>query len=160
MLDAQIGHEKTLTGLMTALAGANIIYGSGLLESGISYSHAQLVMDNDFFRMIKFVLKGIPVNDETLAIDVIKELGPGNDYMLTDHTMKYMRNIGSAPDIIDRNNRTGWEAVSNKDMATMAQEKAEYILKNHKPSVPISEETMKKVHAIVQEADEEADEAK
>lgn len=159
MLDAQIGHEKTLTGLLTALAGANIIYGSGLLESGISYSHAQLVMDNDFFRMIKYVLKGIPVNDETLAIDVIKELGPGGDYMMSEHTMKYMRDIGSNPDLIDRNNRAGWEVQGKKDMSTAAMEKAEDIIKNHKPSIALSDEVIKGMHAIVEEADNIAAEA-
>ncbi|NIO04388.1 MAG: Trimethylamine methyltransferase MttB, partial [Proteobacteria bacterium] len=59
-----------------ALAGANLIYGLGMLEMGMTLSFAQLVMDNEFARMIKHVVKGIPVNDETLAVDVIREIGP------------------------------------------------------------------------------------
>ena len=139
--------------MLAALAGANIIYGSGLLEAGISYSHAQVVMDNDFFRMIKYVLKGIPVNDETLAIDVIKEMGPGADYMMAEHTMKYMRNIGSDPGLIDRNNRASWEEKGGKDMTTLAMEKAEDIIENHKPSQSLSEDVLKEIRRIVEEAD-------
>ena len=142
--------------MLTALAGANIIYGSGLLESGISYSHAQLVMDNDFFRMIKYILNGIPVNDETLAVDVIKEIGPGGDFMMSEHTMSYMRDIGSDSGLIDRNNRAGWEANGKKDMSVLAMEKAEDIIKNHKPSKPLSEDIIKEMHRIVEEADHAA----
>lgn len=144
-----------MTGLLTALSGANIIYGSGLLESGISYSHAQLVMDNDFFKMVKYVLKGIPVNDETLAVDVIKEICPGGDFMMADHTMKYMRDLGSRPQIIDRNNRANWEATDGMDMATRARERANKIIAEHQPDCPLSEDILAKMHQIVADADAE-----
>ena len=65
--DAQAGHEKTLTGLLAALAGVNVVYGLGMLESGVTIDFGQLVMDNEFAGMIKHVLKGIPVDDENLA---------------------------------------------------------------------------------------------
>ncbi|UCH98684.1 MAG: trimethylamine methyltransferase family protein, partial [Candidatus Aminicenantes bacterium] len=76
-----MGHEKTLTGLIPALAGANMIYGLGMLESGITFDFGQLVLDAEFARMIKHVVKGIPVDDETLAINVIKETGPFGDFL-------------------------------------------------------------------------------
>ena len=56
MVDAQSGHEKTLTGLLTALAGANLIYGAGMLESGVTIDYGQLVMDDEFARLIKYCL--------------------------------------------------------------------------------------------------------
>jgi len=52
--DAQSGHEKTLTSLLPALAGANLIYGLGMLESGVTIDYAQLVMDAEFARMVEF----------------------------------------------------------------------------------------------------------
>ena len=52
MVDAQSGHEKTITGILPALAGANVIYGSGMLEMGITFDLAQLVLDNEIAGMI------------------------------------------------------------------------------------------------------------
>ena len=54
MCDAQSGHEKTITGLLPALAGANLIYGLGMIESGMTFDYGQLVMDNEFAEMIKY----------------------------------------------------------------------------------------------------------
>ena len=67
MVDAQSGHEKTLTGLMPALAGANVIYGLGMIESGMTFDFGQLVMDDEFAGMIKQCVRGIRVDDESLA---------------------------------------------------------------------------------------------
>ncbi|MCP4451947.1 MAG: Trimethylamine methyltransferase MttB, partial [Planctomycetes bacterium] len=64
MSDVQTGHEKTLTGLIPALAGANMIYGPGMLESGITFDFGQLVLDCEFARMIKHTVMGMPVTDE------------------------------------------------------------------------------------------------
>ena len=60
MVDAQSGHEKTLTGLLPALAGANLIYGLGMIESGMTFDFGQLVMDDEFAGMIKHVRRRHP----------------------------------------------------------------------------------------------------
>ena len=86
MGDAQAGHEKTLTGLLAALAGVNVVYGLGMLESGVTIDFGQLVMDNEFAGMIKHVLHGIPVDDENLAVDVIHDVGPLKDFLAQKHT--------------------------------------------------------------------------
>ena len=79
--DAQAGFESLLTALPAALAGANLIYGLGMIEMGMTIDYGQMVMDNEFARMIKYVVQGIPVNDETLALDVVEELGPTGRYL-------------------------------------------------------------------------------
>ncbi len=68
-----------------------MIYGPGMLESGITFDYGQLVLDCEIARMIKHTLQGIPVNDDTLAIDTIKEVGPGGDYLMHEHTFNHMR---------------------------------------------------------------------
>jgi trimethylamine--corrinoid protein Co-methyltransferase len=70
VVDAQSGHEKTITGLLPALAGANVIYGLGMLEMGITFDLTQLVLDHEFATMMLHSLQGIPVNDETLWASV------------------------------------------------------------------------------------------
>ena len=148
-----MGHEKTLTGLIPALAGANMIYGSGMLESGITFDYGQLVLDCEIARMIKHTIQGVPVNDETLAIDSIKEVGPGGDHLLHERTFKYMRSQ-SAPELIDRKMRGSWESAGSTSAYDRALEKARYILENHTPE-PLPEEVTAKIRSIVTDTEKE-----
>ena len=101
------GHEKTLTSLLPALAGANLIYGLGMLESGVTIDFAQLVLDAEFARMIKFCVRRIPVTDETLSVDDIAEVGPFSDFLSQDDTYSGMRGQ-SRSQLIDRRVREDW----------------------------------------------------
>jgi trimethylamine--corrinoid protein Co-methyltransferase len=152
--DAQAGHEKTLTGMCAAMAGANLIYGAGMLDSGLIFSYAQLVIDNDIFKMIRKVMQGMHVDDENLAVDIIKSVGPGGDFLMQDHTMKYMRTLPSVPNLIDRGNRENWLASGGKGLAEKAAGRAAEILANHKP-VPLSDEAAAALRSVVEESDAE-----
>ena len=152
--DAQAGHEKTLTALLPALAGANIIYGSGSLEMGTVLDWAQLVMDNEFAGMIKHVVKGIPVTDETLAADVIHEVGPFGDFISHEHTRKHMKAMQSQPKLIDRRRREFWQQLGATDLAHRAREEAKYILKTHKPD-PLPSQVLSTLRSLVESAEAE-----
>jgi len=149
--DAQAGHEKTLTAMCAANAGSNLIYGAGMLDSGLIFSYTQLVIDNDIFKMVRKVMQGIHVDDETLALETIKSVGPGGDHLMQAHTIKHMRTLPSAPHIIVRSNYERWMSNGGKDMAQRAAEKAADILANHKP-MPLTDETKSAMHSIVEEA--------
>ena len=136
------------------MAGANLIYGAGMLDSGLIFSYAQLAIDNDIFKMIRKVMQGMRVDDENLAVDIIKSVGPGGDFLMQDHTMKYMRTLPSVPNLIDRGNRENWLASGEKGLAEKAAEKAAEILANHKP-VPLSDEAKSALRAVVEESDAE-----
>ena len=153
MVDAQSGHEKTITGLLPALAGANLIYGLGMIEMGMTIDYGQMVIDNEFARMIKYVVQGIPVNDETLALDVIHEIGVGKDFLSHENTYKHMRSQ-SQPKLIDRRTREDWEASGRTDMYQRAMEEVRYILENHKAD-PLPDEVLAKMRSIVEEAEAE-----
>ena len=131
MPDAQAGHEKTLT--------------------------AQLVIDNDIFKMIRKVMQGMHVDDENLAVDIIKSVGPGGDFLMQEHTMKYMRTLPSVPNLIDRNNRENWLFAGGKRLAERAAENAAEILANHKP-IPLSDEAKSVLRSIVEESGAEMEE--
>ena len=154
MPDAQAGHEKTLTGMCAAMAGANLIYGAGMLDSGLIFSYAQLVIDNDIFKMIRKVMQGIRVDDENLAVDIINSVGPRGDFLEQDHTMRYMRTLPSTPRLIDRSKRQNWLAAGGKRLAERAAERAAEILKTHKP-IPLSDTDKANLRAIVEESEEE-----
>lgn len=153
MGDAQSGHEKTITSLLPALAGANVIYGLGMLEMGITFDLAQLVLDHEIAQMVLYSLQGIPINDETLSVDIIKEMGIGKDYLSHPSTFTYMKSQSQAY-LIDRRMREDWESAGSKDMYRRANEKVISILETHKPS-PLSEEVRSNIRTIIEEAEKE-----
>ncbi|MBW2437288.1 MAG: trimethylamine methyltransferase family protein [Deltaproteobacteria bacterium] len=142
-----------MTGLLPALAGANLIYGLGMIEMGMTIDYGQLVMDNEFARMIKHVVQGIAVNDKTLAVDVIHEIGVGKNFLSHDHTFKHMKSQ-SQPKLIDRRTREDWDAGGRTDLYQRASEEARYILENHKPE-PLPEDVLAAMRSIVEEAEAE-----
>lgn len=148
-----MGHEKTLTGLIPALAGANMIYGLGMVESGITFDFGQLVLDCEFARMIKHAVQGIPVNDDTIALDVIKGVGPAGEFLTHEHTFKAMRSQ-SRPELIDRKTREVWENAGASTSHQRAMEKVRYILKNHTP-LPVPDDALEKIRFIVEETEAE-----
>ena len=137
------------------MAGANLIYGLGMLESGITFDFGQLVIDNEFAHMIKHTVKGITVNDGTLAVDVIKEIGIGKDFLSHESTYKHMRSQ-SQPELIDRKMREDWEQSGKTDMYQRATEKARDILETHRPE-PLPDDILARLRSIIEEAEGELD---
>ena len=131
-----------------------MIYGVGQLETGIVVDYGQLVIDDEFVGMVKYVLKGIPVNDETLAVDVIREIGPHGHFLAHDHTFKHMKTEQTHPDLIDRRVRQDWEAAGKDSLYDKAWEKAREILKTHQPE-PLPPEIVANLRDIVDEAEKE-----
>ncbi len=124
-----------------------------MIEMGMTIDFGQLVMDNEFAKMIKFLLHGIPVNDETLAVDVIREIGIGKNFLSHDATFKHMRSQ-SQPKLIDRRMREEWEASGSKDIHERASEEARHILETHKPE-PLPDDVLATLRSIVVEAEKE-----
>ena len=89
--DEQTGIEKAASMLMPVLAGAVGIGTVGHLENAVTFSPAQLVIDNEIAAGVRHMLKGIEVNDETLAVDVIARVGPGGNFLETAHTADSIR---------------------------------------------------------------------
>ena len=135
------------------MAGANLIYGLGMIEMGMTIDFGQLVMDNEFAKMIKFILQGIPVNDQMLAVDVIHEIGVGKDFLSHDSTFSHMRSQ-SQPKLIDRRMREDWEASGSTDIYQRALEEARHILETHKPD-PLPDDVLASMRSIVEGAEEE-----
>ena len=147
-MDAQIGHEKTLTGLIPALAGTRLIYGMGMIDMGLAVSYEQLLIDAEFVRMFKRVERGMRVNEDTLALEVIKAVGPAGNYLNQKHTLKHMRNEISTAKLIDRKSYSLWEKEGSMDIVQRAGKEAKRILAEYHPEA-LSEEVIKKLDEIV-----------
>ena len=148
-----MGHEKTLTGLIPALAGANLIYGPGMLESGITFDYAQLVLDCEFIRMIKHVIRGFVVDGESLAVDVIKSAAMSGDFISHKHTLEHMQEH-SQPEFMDRSRMEKWKAAGARDSYQRALEKTRDILQNHRPE-PLPEKVLADIRSIIAETQRE-----
>jgi trimethylamine--corrinoid protein Co-methyltransferase len=153
VVDAQSGHEKTITGILPALAGANVIYGLGMLEMGITFDLAQLVIDDEIAEMIKFAVQGIPVNDKTLSVDIIKEMGIGKDYLSHESTLNHMKSQSRAQ-LMDRRMREDWEADGSKNIYQRAHARMMDILKTYEPP-PLPESVRQDIREIVKGAEKE-----
>jgi len=139
--------------MLPALAGANLIYGLGMIESGMTFDFGQLVMDNEFAGMIKLCVGGIPVSDETLALDVIGEVGPFGHFLSHDHTMTHMREQ-SQPTLIDRRVREDWAESGSTSIQDRAMAKARDILETHQPD-PLPDGAAEGMAAIIRDAERE-----
>lgn len=142
-----------MTGLLAALAGTNLIYGPGMIESGMTFDYGQMVMDAEFVRMIKFAVGGIPVSDATLSVDLIKEVGQFKDYLAHKNTYEHMR-MYPQPKLMDRRMRGDWEADGSLDMHTKAMMFVRDILETYQPD-PLSDHVQSELRTIVAEAEKE-----
>jgi len=107
-VDIQGAYESGMSSLLVAMSGANYIHDiAGLMEADLTVSYEKMVMDNEILGMCRRVLRGIEVNDETLAADLIIEKGPGTDYLDSEHTVRHMRGEFYEPTISNREKRDG-----------------------------------------------------
>lgn len=135
---------------MTALGGANQIYGTGMIESGVSFDMAVLLMDNEWARMNKFVIRGIPVNDETLMVDEIHAVGSDGDFLSRDLTLKLMRTEQSLVDLHERRVREEWEMDGSTDLYHRANEKVKELLETYEPT-PLPDDVRQELANLVKE---------
>jgi len=157
-LDAQSGHEFTLTAIIPALAGANLIYGLGMLDSALTWDYASAYLQNEFIDMVLKVVNGIQITEETLAMDVIREVGPAGEFITHEHTYNNFKKL-SNPKLMNRDNRENWEAEGSPDIAELAFEKSKDILQNYQPK-PRSEKVQKELDSIYAEYEQKVAERK
>lgn len=144
-----------MTSLLPAVTGSNVIYGMGMLEMGMTMSYESLLADQEMVKMVRRVIQGIPVNKETIALDVIKKVGPNGTYLREKHTRDYMRSDLSTTELINRKMRDNWVKAGSKDMAEVAREKAIHILENYQVE-PLPADVAKRIRDIVEEGEAEA----
>jgi len=143
VVDAQAGYESANTALTVALSGCNYIHDAfGLLEFCTTLSYEKMVVDNDSVGMALRAVKGVETNKDTIAADVIEEVGPAGHFLDHEHTMKHVRSEFYFPTLADRKQRSIWESEGSKDTFTRAHEEAKRIFAEHK-SLGFSEDMEK-----------------
>ena len=137
---------------MPALAGANLIYGPGMLEMGMTFSFGQLVIDDEIAAMVKRVVRGVGFDDELMGVDLIKEIGIGGHFLAQRHVLDHLGTEQIQATIIDRRVREDWQAGGAKSLQHTANQKAKEILESHTPE-PLSEEMVAELKRIIEKAE-------
>jgi len=146
--DAQAGYEKAFTSLLAAMGGSNYIHHSaGMLESMLTIAYEQFVIDDEINGNCCKVLKGIDVDAEHLALEVIDAVGPGGNFMMAPHTMTHLRTeYFSGNGVTDRKSREKWAEEGSLDIRQRALAKARQLLANPNPAY-ISEDIDQAIRA-------------
>jgi trimethylamine--corrinoid protein Co-methyltransferase len=135
-VDAQSGLERGMTLLMGALAGADTFGHMGILGADQAGSLEQLIVDNDMAAYVKRVLRGFSVDEETLALDVIRQVGIGGNFLGQEHTHEHFRRELWFPLAFDRRRWAEWWDAGARSMADRAHERKARILSQHRPATP------------------------
>ena len=149
--DVQAGYEKAFSAFIAYLSGADMTSGPGLLENWMTLSYEQLIIDHEMFTMMADMLKGVAVNDDTLALDTIMAVGQEGHFMGKKHTIDHARDMWQ-PMVTDGQPYKVWKAAGGKNAADHAREKAKDILKTHEVE-PLDEDIRKELASIVKEAE-------
>jgi len=154
-IDFQCGYEKSMNTLLPALCGGNGISVHGSIFGELTHHPLQAILDDDVVGVIGRFLQSVGVNDETLAIDVIKGVGPiPGHYLNTQHTQNYWKTEQFLPKAADRLTYPEWVGTGKKNALHYAKERMEEILATHRVSVPLTPSQEDDIERILQEARE------
>jgi trimethylamine--corrinoid protein Co-methyltransferase len=143
---AQAGYETALSWLTVALTGVDILHGLDLFDSGLAVSAESTVIGNEMAGMVKRIVEGIHVDEETIGLDVIRRVGPGGEYVTDDHTLRHFRNELFFPVVGDRRNRISWFNAGGMDTGERAWKAACKIWAEHKPR-RLDDDIVKRIRA-------------
>lgn len=153
VLDAQAAAEAAMSILIAAEAGANLVHDCGYTAFGGAGSIFQLVMADEIIGMVKRIMQGIEITDETLALDVIDKAGPGGEFVTSKHTYKHFKQQTWFPTLINRMRYSEWKMMTNESsMGDRIKAKARRILEEHQaPTLP--ENVCQEIDNILQKAE-------
>jgi trimethylamine--corrinoid protein Co-methyltransferase len=132
-VDEQCILERTSTLIPAVLAGVNFVTCGGTLESTMTESHPLLALDDELCGIAQRLARGIEVSEETLAVDLIKEIGWQGSYLDQLHTARHFRKEHFVPKLLRRDGREAWAKKGSKSALDLARERAREILAKHEP---------------------------
>ncbi len=153
LFDEQAAMESTINTATAALIGGNMIHDVGYLEQGLTSSMEMMVATDEIIDRVRRILRGIPVTDETKALDVMDEVGPGGHYLDHDHTYNRFKTEIWRPTLTDRLNWENWKKAGSKTYRQRCNEKVIQIIEAE--TEPLLDEKMyQELRRICELADE------
>ncbi|MBN2205631.1 MAG: trimethylamine methyltransferase family protein [Thermoleophilia bacterium] len=148
LVDAQAGMEIAELALLCMTAGSNLNHDVGYLDFGLTASLELVVIVDEYLSMNRRILGGIDVTPETLALDAVRQVGPGGDFLASRHTARHVRTAQWRPTILNRQGRPRWEEEGGLDLRERARRKALELLARHEPA-PLDPDIAERVDALV-----------
>lgn len=133
VLDGQAAADAQFSVLIALLAKTNLNHDVGYLESGLTNSPEYMVLTDEIISMSRKFVEGVRIDDETLALDVIDEVGPGGQFMTHNHTLNNWRELWT-PQLFDRQRLDRWEKSGAKDINARVREKTIALMDGHQTS--------------------------
>jgi trimethylamine--corrinoid protein Co-methyltransferase len=153
-IDYQAAYEKALPSLVSLMSGGHVHLFQGGSSIELLYHPVLSILDDDVAGWIGRFLQGVTVTDETLAIDLINQVGPiPGHYLGTSHTREWWREEQWLPKAADLDAYPVWVRSGKKDALALAQERMEEILSTHRPQ-PLTPEQEQSLEDVLQEARE------
>lgn len=148
----QSGYEKGIACLMSALSGANVIQFHGTVFGELSAHSLQAILDDDIAGIIGKIVEGVTVNKETIALDLIKDIGtiPGN-YLNTDHTRKWWKQEQYIAKAVDNLTYDEWIESGKRNEIDYAKDVAKKIVNNYNSKL-VEEKKIVEIQNILEEA--------
>ena len=146
-LDAQAGAEAALSIALQALAGVNIIHDVGYMDMGMICSSAMMVLGNEIIHWVKRFMKGIDVNAETLATEIVNAVGPGGNFLTQMHTVHHMRNEVWQPKLFFKDSYDAWVNDGSTSLEERADKKVAEIIETHQPK-PLNPDILSRIRMI------------
>ncbi|MDA3790650.1 MAG: trimethylamine methyltransferase family protein [Desulfobacula sp.] len=153
-LDAQAGIESAFSILSQGLSGLNLIHDVGYLATGMACSLEQLVMGNEVVGMTKRFVEGITVNRETIARQIMEDVGPGGHFLVQQHTMNHFKKELSNAKLMNRQTIDGWKDAGKLTMEDRVKQEVRMIAETHKPE-PLSDKIISELDRLKREGEKE-----
>lgn len=146
--DEQGAREAGIAIVQDVLEGVDLSFDVGSLEMGLTTSAIQMVMADEAVEIARGLLRGVPTDDESLAVDVIREVGIGGHFLATEHTRRHMRELWM-PTLTSWESRRAWEAAGSRSLRERARERAVELIATHRPpELPAT--TVEALEAVVE----------
>ena len=153
-LDAQAGLESAFSILSQGLSGLNLIHDVGYMASGMACSLEQLVMGNEVVGMTKRFVEGISVTRETIARQIIEDVGPGGHFLVQQHTMDHFKKELWNARLLNRQTIDAWNDAGKPSMEDRVKEEVRMIAETHKPK-PLSDKILSELDRLKREGEKE-----
>jgi len=131
LIDAQAGMEAMLSVYSALLTRSNLVHDNGYIESGLTSSMEMILLVDEAIRIARFIVGGIPIDEESLALDAIARVLPGRGFLDDDHTFKNWKRVQYLTKRMDRKVFVNWEADGSKSMYMRLNEEAKKIFDTH-----------------------------
>jgi trimethylamine--corrinoid protein Co-methyltransferase len=148
VMDEQAAADAAFSVLVALLAGNNLVHDVGYLEAGLTTSPEMIVFTAEMISMMRCFMDGVSLDAESLALDVMDQVGPGGDFLTAKHTLKHFRELWQ-PTLFSRQRADSWIAEGSKRLGQRLREKTVSIIEEHQPE-PLPDNVREEIDYILQ----------